>query len=52
MPALHRAPSSPIAPAASWAAGAILLRGRQHASATLVAGPTRAPLGAAAEGGA
>jgi hypothetical protein len=48
MPAPH--PSSPIAPAASRAVGATPHRG--HASATLVAGPTRAPVGASVKGGA
>ena len=48
--------SSPIAPAAGRAAGAITPRvsprGRRHAAATLVAGSTSAPVGAAAKGGA
>ena len=45
--------SSPLAPAASWAAGAaphVSPRGRRHTAATLVAGPTRAPVGASMHG--
>jgi hypothetical protein len=48
MPAPHR--SSAIATAASGAAGATPHRG--HAPATLVAGPTDAPVGAPVKGGA
>jgi|RhiMethySRZTD1v2_1073278.scaffolds.fasta_scaffold712247_2 hypothetical protein len=48
--------SSPIAPAVRRTVGAITPRvspsGRWHAAAALVAGPTCAPVGAAAESGA